>query len=155
MWILSFGLIKFSLAAPIIFWMYPSRYYAPPIFGVTLPNIYPFDYFHLFLLFQGFFIAIYFLERSLRNFTVAFSWLFLNDFIDFIFLTFSYYDIAANQLDVFITFYFLINVAILVIGLFFVFDGMVYIKDFLGIEEPIMTQAPVLATSISEKNKEG
>jgi uncharacterized membrane protein YpjA len=154
MWILTFGLIKFSLTAPVIFLLRPSHYHAPPIFGIKLPNIYPFDYFHLILLLQGIFVAVFFLEKSWHNFSIAFVWLLINDFIDFVFLTFPFYNDSQNIMQTFTLFYILINLIILGIGLFFIMDGLVYVKTTLGINDKNISQIPVISSGMLEENKE-
>lgn len=116
LWILSMSLIKFSLVAPSLYYLFPSYYHSPPILGIHLPNIYPFDYFHLFLLGQGLFIAAVFLTKSARNFLIGFSWILLNDFVDFFFLTFPYYYITHPHMRFFFMVYVLVNIGILLLG---------------------------------------
>ncbi len=154
MWILTFGLIKFSLAAPVIFLLRPSHYHAPPIFGIELPYIYPFDYFHLILLLQGIFVAVFFLEKSWHNFSIAFVWLLINDFIDFVFLTFPFYQDSHNIMLTFTLFYILINLIILALGSFFIMDGVVHIKTALGIDNRRFEQVPVISSRILKENRE-
>ncbi len=115
-WILSLSLIKFSLVAPSLYYLFPEHYHSPPILGIQLPNIYPFDYFHLFLLGQGLFISAVFLIKSVRNFLIGFSWIILNDFIDFFFLTFPYYHTTRAHMGFFIMVYIMTNVGILIMG---------------------------------------
>ncbi|MHA2073379.1 MAG: DUF1405 domain-containing protein [Candidatus Hodarchaeales archaeon] len=152
MWILTFGLIKFSLAAPVIYFLKPNHYHAIPIFGINLPNIYPFDYFHLSMLFQGLFVAAFFLERSWYHFSIAFLWLLLNDFIDFVFLTFPFYYPSYKIMQTFTVFYIFINLAIVIIGSFFVLGGLEYVKTILGIDEKRIYEVPILSSAIIEKN---
>ncbi len=154
MWILTFGLIKFSLAAPVIFFLKPNHYHAIPIFGITLPNIYPFDYFHLIMLFQGLFVAAFFLEKSWHHFSIAFLWLLLNDFIDFVFLTFPFYYDSYNIMETFTVFYFFINLAIVAIGSFFVLGGIDHIKNILGLDEKRIHQVPILSSAMLEKSED-
>lgn len=151
MWILTFGLLKFSLAAPVIFLLLPDSYHALPIFGFTLPNIYPFDYFHLILLFQGLIMAIFVLERSWHNFSIAFGWLLLNDFIDFVFLTFPYYNDTLSILETATVYYILINLVILVLGTFFTLNGFNFVKNALGIEAKQISLIPTISSNIIEK----
>lgn len=119
-WVLSLSLIKFALVAPSLYYLYPEYYHAPPIFGIHLPNIYPFDYFHLILLAQGLFLSAVFLIKSTRNFLIGFSWIILNDFVDFFFLTFPYYSIVRVNMGFFILVYFSANVGILMLGSFLI-----------------------------------
>lgn len=154
MWILTFGLIKFALAAPVIFFLKPNHYHAIPIFGITLPNIYPFDYFHLIMLFQGLLVAAFFLEKSWHHFSIAFLWLLLNDFIDFVFLTFPFYYDSYHIMETFTAFYFFINLLIVSIGSFFVLGGLEYTKTILGIDEKRIHQVPIISSSILEKNRD-
>ncbi len=151
MWILTFGLIKFSLAAPVIFLLLPDHYHAMPILGITFPNIYPFDYFHLILLIQGLIMSIFVLERSWQNFSIAFAWLLLNDFIDFIFLTFPFYNDTNSILETASVYYILINLVILVFGTFFALDGIDYVKNALGIESKKNPLLPTIVSSIIER----
>ena len=118
LWVMSMSMIKFSLVAPSLYYIYPQHYHAPPVFGITLPNIYPFDYFHLILLIQGLFISAVFLIRSVRNFLIGFSWILLNDFVDFFFLTFPYYYLARDHMLFFMLVYLFVNIAIFVLGIF-------------------------------------
>ncbi|MFX0086630.1 MAG: DUF1405 domain-containing protein [Candidatus Hodarchaeota archaeon] len=154
MWILTFGLIKFSLAAPVIFLLRPSHYHALPIFGIELPDIYPFDYFHLILLLQGIFVAVFFLEKSWHNFSIAFFWLLINDFIDFVFLTFPFYHDSHNIMLTFTLFYILINLIILALGSFFVMDGVIHIKTALGFDKRRFDQVPVISSGMLEESRE-
>jgi uncharacterized membrane protein YpjA len=117
LWILSLSLIKFSLVAPSLYYLFPSYYHAPPVLGIQLPNIYPFDYFHLFLLGQGLFISAIFLIKSVRNFLIGFGWILLNDFIDFFFLTFPYYYLTQNHMRFFLMIYVTVNIGIFILGL--------------------------------------
>ncbi len=153
MWILTFGLLKFSLAAPVMYLLLPDAYHAVPIFGITLPNIFPFDYFHLILLLQGLIMAIFVLERSWYNFSIAFSWLLLNDFIDFVFLTFPFYNGTFNILETATVYYILINLVILVLGIFFTLNGLDYVKNALGIETKQISLIPTITSSIIEEEK--
>jgi len=116
LWILSMSLIKFSLVAPSLYYLFPAYYHSPPILGIQLPNIYPFDYFHLFLLGQGLFISAVFLIKSVRNFLIGFSWILLNDFVDFFFLTFPYYYLTHNHMQFFFIVYVLANIGIFLMG---------------------------------------
>ena len=116
LWILSMSLIKFSLVAPSLYYLFPAYYHSPPILGIQLPNIYPFDYFHLFLLGQGLFISAIFLVKSVRNFLIGFSWLIINDFVDFFFLTFPYYYMTYNYMTFFFIVYVLANIGIFIMG---------------------------------------
>lgn len=149
-WIVTLSLIKFSLAAPNIFLVFPDHYHAPPIFGFELPNIYPFDYFHLFLLTQGIILAILFLERSVRNFFIAFGWLLLNDIIDFVFLTFPFYHVAYTQIDSLFVLYMITNLIILVIGLFFTLNIPSYIKEIVKLPKREITIVPILTSAVVE-----
>lgn len=117
-WILSLSLIKFSLVAPSLYYIFPDYYHSPPILGITLPNIYPFDYFHLFLLGQGLFISGVFLVKSTRNFLIGFSWILLNDFVDFFFFTFPYYYMTHSYMDFYFIVYLSTNLGILIMGSF-------------------------------------
>jgi uncharacterized membrane protein YpjA len=149
-WIVTLSLIKFSLAAPNIFLVFPDHYHAPPILGIQLPNIYPFDYFHLFLLTQGIILAIFFLERSVRNFLIAFGWLLLNDIIDFVFLTFPFYYMAYTQIDSLLVLYMITNLMILVIGLFFTLNIPSYIKEIVELPKREITRVPILTSAVVE-----
>lgn len=148
MWILTLGLIKFSLVAPCIFLLFPQNYHAPPIFGVSLPNIYPFDYFHLILLIQGLVIAFFFLERSIRNFAIAFSWLLLNDFIDFTFFTFPFYYLVHEKLSYFLIFYTFLNILILLIGLFFIMNGLTYLRNIFTVKKSDISSITYISHSM-------
>ena len=116
LWILSMSLIKFSLVAPSLYYLFPSYYHSPPILGIQLPNIYPFDYFHIFLLCQGLFISAVFLTKSVRNFLIGFSWILLNDFVDFFFLTFPYYYMTNIHMSFYFMIYVLTNIGIFLMG---------------------------------------
>lgn len=116
LWILSMSLIKFSLVAPSLYYLFPGYYYSPPILGIQLPNIYPFDYFHLFLLIQGLFLSAIFLIKSVTNFLIGFSWILLNDFVDFFFLTFPYYYMTHAHMRFFFIIYILVNIGIFLLG---------------------------------------
>ena len=130
-WILSLSLIKFALVAPSLYYLFPEQYHAPPILGIQLPNIYPFDYFHLFLLGQGLFISAVFLIKSVRNFLIGFSWILLNDFVDFFFLTFPYYSITRSHMGFFIMVYVIANVGILIMGSFVIIKNDL-LKEKMG-----------------------
>ncbi len=116
LWILSLSLIKFSLVAPSLYYLFPSYYHSPPILGIQLPNIYPFDYFHLFLLGQGLLISALFLIKSVRNFLIGFSWILINDFVDFFFLTFPYYYMTQVHMSFYFMIYILVNIGIFIMG---------------------------------------
>ncbi|NHJ01012.1 MAG: DUF1405 domain-containing protein [Candidatus Heimdallarchaeota archaeon] len=150
MWILTLGLLKFSLAAPMIFILFPQNYHAPPIFGINLPNIYPFDYFHLILFVQGIIIAIFFLERSFRNFAISFIWLLFNDFIDFTFFTFPFYYLVYEKLNYFLAFYAILNITLLFIGLFFIFNGSNYLKNVLIVKKSDIEPITYISHSMIE-----
>ena len=117
-WILCFSLIKIGLAAPAIFYLFPSEYHTLPILGFELPNIYPFDYFHLILLGQGLVISAFFLSRSIRYFLIATIWLIINDISDFFFKTLPDYTAMSTQIDSLFLFYTLADLSIILIGLF-------------------------------------
>ncbi|MFX0205795.1 MAG: DUF1405 domain-containing protein [Candidatus Hodarchaeota archaeon] len=151
-WIVTLSLIKFSLVAPFIFLHFPEHYHAPPILGIHLPNIFPFDYFHLFLLIQGIILAVLFLEKSVRNFLIAFGWLLLNDFIDFVFLTFPYYHLAYTKIDSLLIFYLMINFIILVIGLFLTLNICSYFKEFVKLSKKEIMHVPILTSAIVEED---
>jgi len=116
LWILSMSLIKFSLVAPSLYYLFPAYYHSLPILGIQLPNIYPFDYFHLFLLGQGLFISVVFLTKSFRNFLIGFSWILLNDFVDFFFFTFPYYYLTHPHMRFYFMVYMLVNIGIFLLG---------------------------------------
>ncbi|MFX0183516.1 MAG: DUF1405 domain-containing protein [Candidatus Hodarchaeota archaeon] len=149
-WIVTLSLIKFSLAAPSLFLHFPDHYHAPPIFGIHLPNIYPFDYFHLFLLSQGIMLAVLFLERNIRNFLIAFEWLLLNDFIDFIFLTFPYYHLTHPKIGSLLIFYMVVNLIILSIGLLFTLNILSNIKELINLPKKEIMLVPVLTSAVVE-----
>ncbi|MHA1975073.1 MAG: DUF1405 domain-containing protein [Candidatus Hodarchaeales archaeon] len=131
-WMIALSLIKFSLVAPSIFYMFPSLYHAPPIFGISLPYIYPFDYFHLFMLGEGIFLIVFFLERSNKNFFLAIGWLLLNDLVDFVFLTFPGYETTHIYIQFFFVVYSLMNLGILLIGAIFTFNLHTYFRNIVS-----------------------
>ena len=96
-------------------------------------------------------MAIFVLERSWYNFSIAFGWLLLNDFIDFVFLTFPFYNDTFSILETAIVYYILINLVILVLGTFFTLNGFDYIKNALGIEDKQISLIPKIASSIIEE----
>lgn len=134
-WILAYCLIKYALAAPFFFIMYPARWVSKPIFGFHLPNIFPFDYFHLFLLFQGLIVAIIFLNKSFRNFSITLGWLIINDIIDFLFITSLVYEIAGNKIVYFLIYAVSLNLVIIIIGLFFVLNIPTHLKTYLDLKK--------------------
>ncbi|MFX0050160.1 MAG: DUF1405 domain-containing protein [Candidatus Hodarchaeota archaeon] len=150
-WIVTLSLIKFSLAAPSLFLHFPEHYRAPPIFGIQLPNIFPFDYFHLFLLIQSIIFSVLFLEKSIRNFLIAFVWILLNDFIDFVFFTFPYYYLTYSKIESLLVFYFMVNLLILGIGLFFTLNLPSNIRELIKLPKREIIQVPILTSSMLEE----
>jgi uncharacterized membrane protein YpjA len=150
-WIVTLSLIKFSLAAPSLFLHFPEHYHAPPIFGIQLPNIFPFDYFHLFLLIQSIIFTVLFLEKSIRNFLIAYGWILLNDFIDFVFFTFPYYYMTYSKIESLLAFYLIINSIILGIGLFFILNVSSNLRELIRLPKREITQVPILTSSIVEE----
>jgi uncharacterized membrane protein YpjA len=129
--------------------MYPARYAPIPIFGIHLPNIYPFDYFHLFLLFQGLFVII-FLNKSVKNFSITLGWIIINDIIDFLFITSQVYDIAMDKIVYFLIYAVSIDLAILIIGLFFVLNIPTHLKNHLDRKKYPISSINMLGTFFIE-----
>ncbi len=148
-WILACCLIKYALAAPFFFFMYPARYAPMPIFGIQLPNIYPFDYFHLFLLFQGLFVIL-FLNKSVKNFSITLGWIIINDIIDFLFITSQVYDIAVDKIVYFLIYAISLDLAILIIGLFFVLNIPTHLKNYLDRKKYPISSINMLGTFFIE-----
>ncbi|MFX0171685.1 MAG: DUF1405 domain-containing protein [Candidatus Hodarchaeota archaeon] len=150
-WIVTLSLIKFSLAAPSLFLHFPEHYRAPPIFGIQLPNIFPFDYFHLFLLIQSIIFTMLFLEKSIRNFLIAYVWILLNDFIDFVFFTFPYYYLTYSKIESLLGFYLIVNFIILGIGLFFTLNVSSNIRELVRLPKREIARVPILTSSMVEE----
>lgn len=95
-------------------------------------------------------LAVLFLERNIRNFLIAFEWLLLNDFIDFIFLTFPYYHLTHPKIGSLLIFYMVVNLIILSIGLLFTLNILSNIKELINLPKKEIMLVPVLTSAVVE-----